>query len=786
MAQENVLLLESALKDLRESMLSSAPKIKYAEAKEKLEGFEEAKALYTLYGINMWEDNAQKALELCQKAADLGYAPAKYDLAQHYMYGDVVDKDMLRAMTLMEESGVQRYEDALEDLIYLYSSGRTVRENTGRLFFWEQIKDGCPLEELEPLLPLTDDIIRLDRKRRDAFVAFPEILSGGDKFSNIFKSVDQKYVINAPIDKSIIINAGPGRGKTYVITQRVNYLAKNGINPEQIAIMSFTNAVVNELKQRFANLEEDDDGNLAERSIRNVDPRTFHSMAYYYLKTANEYLSDEQWEKVDLDFNKFGYEDCMTKGAELIRNNENLLEGTEYLIIDEIQDINDAKAVFVITVIEQCKRLGIPFLLMGDSCQSIYDYLDEKGNNSSGVSMTSRKFYERILEIGKDYADMVSFSENYRQNTNLETIKPVVDIAEEIRQAILDEDSYLFKDKQLDMNKFIKTVSVDDIASILETHKGQTICLMERNNITVKMLSAELIKRKIKHKCALGAGKGLYPKWIAKVFGSIENEFVTRELLLTKVIAAGYDYSVSDKIWNALQKEVRQPSEILSFKNIIWALQSHALDNIIEEKKDEDNLIISNVHRSKGLEYDVVIMDKHFANRYEMKEDEQRVFYVAITRPKEELMYLDYKPFGSLKWPKSARGRVKHYSDKKIDYIQVKGDSNYSDIMPWGFRLEDMEKSQKIIGEMGPNDRIDIAYDKKKDLYAVVVKTTVVGYMRRKFTNDLKYYTNGKLPDFLENLYIDGVFTAIEQSGNSYEIFNYFTFSGMAKLIYTT
>lgn len=76
-----------------------------------------------------------------------------------------------------------------------------------------------------------------------------------------------------------MVLAGPGSGKTLVITRRVEYLIKKyGVRPEQILVITFTKAAAKEMRERFAKITKDD--------RFPVTFGTFHGIYYGILKWA--------------------------------------------------------------------------------------------------------------------------------------------------------------------------------------------------------------------------------------------------------------------------------------------------------------------------------------------------------------------------------------------------------------------------------------------------------------------------------------------------------------------
>ena len=94
-------------------------------------------------------------------------------------------------------------------------------------------------------------------------------------------SDEQNAAISANLQHNLIL-AGPGSGKTFVITRRVMHMVKNlNIREENILVITFTNAAACEMRLRYQALNE------GKRS--NVIFSTMHSIFYRMLKSINDY-----------------------------------------------------------------------------------------------------------------------------------------------------------------------------------------------------------------------------------------------------------------------------------------------------------------------------------------------------------------------------------------------------------------------------------------------------------------------------------------------------------------
>ena len=95
---------------------------------------------------------------------------------------------------------------------------------------------------------------------------------------------EQEAAVTAP-DGPVMVIAGPGSGKTFVITQRLHYMiCKRQIRPENILVVTFTRAAADEMKDRFTR--------MTGRKLP-VTFGTFHSVFFTILRHAYGYSAKD-------------------------------------------------------------------------------------------------------------------------------------------------------------------------------------------------------------------------------------------------------------------------------------------------------------------------------------------------------------------------------------------------------------------------------------------------------------------------------------------------------------
>ena len=253
-----------------------------------------------------------------------------------------------------------------------------------------------------------------------------------------------------------MVLAGPGSGKTLVITRRVEYLIKKyGVRPEQILVITFTKAAAKEMRERFARITKED--------RFPVTFGTFHGIYYGILKWAyrmnasnifseeekmmllreviagmeleiedekeflqgiaseigqikNNRLSLEKYESSNCSdqmfcqiyeeyerrrklLKKIDFDDMLVLCYELFQKRPDILQmwqkKFQYILIDEFQDINQVQYDVI-------RMLALPennLFIVGDDDQSIYRFRGARPEIMLGFSKDYPNAKSIILDV---------------------------------------------------------------------------------------------------------------------------------------------------------------------------------------------------------------------------------------------------------------------------------------------------------------------------------------------------------------------------------------------------
>jgi len=285
----------------------------------------------------------------------------------------------------------------------------------------------------------------------------------------------QKEAVEA-INGPVLILAGPGSGKTRVITHRVAYLIKVcGVSPRRIVAVTFTNKAAREMAERLHRLvgdsardltlgtfhaicarilrqsgrpigidprfviyDEDDQISLIKRSLQEVglDPKQYApraiasaiSAAKSRLLTTSDYIERgrsyfdevvgrvyERYQQLLTDSNALDFDDLLMKAVLLFRQSpETLSRYQERYQYVQVDEFQDTN----LTQYELVKQMAGKYhnvCVVGDPDQSIYSWRSADLRN--------------ILSFEKDYPDakVVLLEQNYRSTKMiLETASHII------------------------------------------------------------------------------------------------------------------------------------------------------------------------------------------------------------------------------------------------------------------------------------------------------------------------------------------------------------------------
>ena len=263
----------------------------------------------------------------------------------------------------------------------------------------------------------------------------------------------------------LLVLAGPGSGKTRVVTHRIAHLISQGVPARNIVALSFTNKAADEMRRRvtalvgpqavemgtfhrfaarllrtharmvgltsdYSILDTDDSGSVMKRAAKRLGLNLTHTpvdrLAGIISRAKNDLRTPETFEpgwgrpadevavrlwpvyqKMMLECNAVDFDDLLVHAARLIIDNPELRSQLDarhrWILVDEYQDTNAAQYAILRGLSIDYPNLSVT----GDPDQAIYGW--------RGASIRN------ILEFERDYpsASVVKLEHNYRSTANI-------------------------------------------------------------------------------------------------------------------------------------------------------------------------------------------------------------------------------------------------------------------------------------------------------------------------------------------------------------------------------
>ena len=361
----------------------------------------------------------------------------------------------------------------------------------------------------------------------------------------------------------LMVLAGPGSGKTFVITHRIKYLIEGpGINPAHILVVTFSRAAAKEMKDRFEK--------LCKKSP--VTFGTFHSVFFNLLKTAygfgseqiasdelrytlikelikrnsienedintlagnllneialvkqdnisikNYYsnsISSDTFKKIYSDYEseleargKLDFEDMLSLTYELLSERSDILKAVQnryrYILVDEFQDINFLQYNIIKLIAGDKQNITV----VGDDDQSIYRFRGARPEIMLGFERDFRNVKKVFLDI------------NFRSSTQIvnASAKLISFNSKRFPKSFKAKNGdgapvslIEFKNPFLEVNSIIK-----DIKDYIKSGQDiNSIAVLYRTNLSPILLIERLMRNNIPFTIR-DAIPNLFDHWVAK------------------------------------------------------------------------------------------------------------------------------------------------------------------------------------------------------------------------------------------------------------------------------
>ena len=376
----------------------------------------------------------------------------------------------------------------------------------------------------------------------------------------------------------MLVLAGPGSGKTLVITERTKYLIEVcGIDPAQILVITFTKAAATEMKRRF------------QRKMNRSCPvtfGTFHAVYFAILKHAYNYSADniaseEQryqcmreiiakehltyedetefitsllgeislvknsgieianyyskncaetvFRKVYRQYHEFLYknrlidfDDMLVYTKELFEQRADILAAWQnkyrYILIDEFQDINRIQYDIIKMLAGERKNLFI----VGDDDQSIYRFRGAKPEIMLHFKDDYPEAETVLLDVNYRSVKNIVTSAGYLIGHNKERFQKKIEAAD---QGDIPVEWQLFESQRKENARIIWDIQ----EAVEKGAKYEEFAVLFRTNTQPRLLMEQLMEYNIPFRTR-DTVPNLYEHWIAKdIFAYIRIAMGSRE-----------------------------------------------------------------------------------------------------------------------------------------------------------------------------------------------------------------------------------------------------------------
>lgn len=446
---------------------------------------------------------------------------------------------------------------------------------------------------------------------------------------------EQLAVVEQPWDARVLVTAGAGAGKTHTLVRRLDALCghedpEQALEAAEILVLTFSRAAARELRERISRHGE---------RARRVRARTFDAWAYEVLRQAHP---DDEWGTVGFDERIAGATRAIESGALEVGD----AVPPAHVVIDEVQDLLAVRRELVETLLDRYQD-SCGFTLVGDAAQSVYGFQIE--DPSERADETGR-FFDWLRRSYPDDLVELHLTQNFRATTaEARVALPLGPRLQDVRDP--DEAGTLYDAlRELLLDPANGLGGLDDEFT-LDGLRGlsDTCAVLTRDNLQALVVSDLLHAHGIDHRLRRPLEERPVPYWVAELLRRTEANALTEDRFRALLADIPLPYEPdATALWAVLRRAARGSGRgVLDLDRLRRAVAQGTFPDEAAEPETSD-VVVSTVHRAKGLEFDRVIVLTpptlaELRKRHQDETDlpaEARALYVAMTRARQDLYHV--------------------------------------------------------------------------------------------------------------------------------------------------
>jgi hypothetical protein len=426
---------------------------------------------------------------------------------------------------------------------------------------------------------------------------------------------EQLRIINLPVTARTLISAAAGTGKTHVLAGRLARLVEHdGLSAgDDVLVLSFSRAAVGELRRRVAGLAGD---------ARYVGASTFDAFATRLLAATDpgSLLSSPD------------YETRVRSAVNLLDEGMQINEITlvRHVLVDEIQDLVGPRADLVRALL--C-RIDGGFTLFGDPAQAIYGHQLQPGNSGT----TNAELYHWVRSQFTDSLILLDLTHNHRAET--EQTRRVATIGAHLREPEPDHGAIAHELRTMFLG--LPTVSLAAARRILLREGAGSSALLTRTNGQALRYSQGLFDLGIRHRYQRRGEDKAAPGWLSGLVAGIDEPTITRMRVADRLERVAETVSLSaDALFRLVRLLDPGQGREIDLRRVADSVRDQDLPEELNQITPS-SVVVSTIHRSKGLEFDRILLADPGLTRDGDLGEENRIQYVGLSRARREIFHLD-------------------------------------------------------------------------------------------------------------------------------------------------